>query len=41
MYDEVESRDFLIIAVAQESRGVETAREFIEEANPSLSLIHI
>lgn len=35
MYDEVESRDFLIIAVAQESRGVETAREFIEEANPS------
>ncbi len=35
MYDEVKGEDFIIIAVAQESRGAETAREFIEEANPS------
>jgi hypothetical protein len=35
MYDEVGSDNFLIIAVAQESRGAETAREFIDEAKPS------
>lgn len=32
MYDDVIDEDFIIIAVAQESRGEETAREFIEEA---------
>lgn len=34
MYDEVKDEDFMIIAVAQESRGAETAREWIEAANP-------
>ena len=35
MYDEVKDQDFIIIAVAEESRGEETAREFIEEAKPA------
>ena len=40
MYDEVKDEDFIIIAVAEESRGAETAREFIEEAKPAyVSLI--
>ncbi len=34
MYDEVRDEDFMIIAVAEESRGAETAREWIEAANP-------
>lgn len=34
MYDEVKNEDFIIIAVAEESRGAETAREWIEAANP-------
>ena len=35
MYDEVKDEDFIIIAVAEESRGAETAREFIDEAKPA------
>lgn len=35
MYDEVEDEDFIIISVAEESRGNETAREWIEEAKPT------
>jgi hypothetical protein len=34
MYDEVKDQNFIIIAVAQESRGEETAREWIDEAKP-------
>jgi hypothetical protein len=34
LYDEVKNEDFIIIAVAQESRGADTAREFIEAAKP-------
>lgn len=34
MYNEVKDEDFIIIAVAEESRGAETAREFIDEAKP-------
>ena len=33
MYNDVKEQDFMIIAVAEESRGEETAREFIEAAN--------
>jgi len=32
MYNDVKDEDFIIIAVAEESRGAATAREFIEEA---------
>jgi len=32
MYNDVKDEDFIVIAVAQESRGEETAREFVEEA---------
>ena len=40
MYDEVKNEDFIIIAVAEESRGAETAREWIEAAAPTyVSLI--
>ena len=35
MYDEVGNDNFLVIAIAQESRGLATAREFIEEAKAS------
>ena len=35
MYESVKDHDFIVIAVAQESRGEETAREFIEAADPS------
>lgn len=35
MYESVKDNDFIVIAVAQESRGAETAREFIEAADPS------
>lgn len=35
MYDEVREQDFIIIAVAEESRGAETAREWIDEAKPA------
>ena len=35
MYESVKDHDFIVIAVAQESRGAETAREFIEVADPS------
>ncbi len=34
MYNEVKEHDFVIIAVAEESRGAETATEFIEAAAP-------
>lgn len=34
MFDEVGDQDFIIIAVAEESRGEETAREWIEAAKP-------
>lgn len=34
MYNDVKDQDFIIIAVAEESRGEETAREFIDAANP-------
>jgi hypothetical protein len=34
MYNDVKDQDFIIIAVAEESRGEETAREFIDEAKP-------
>lgn len=34
VYDEVKDQDFMIIAVAEESRGAETAKEFIAEASP-------
>lgn len=35
MYDDVKDQDFIIIAVAEESRGAQTAREFIDEAKPT------
>lgn len=35
MYDEVKDEDFIIIAVAEESRGKETACEWIEAAQPT------
>ena len=35
VYEEVQHEDFLIIAVAEESRGLDTAKEFIDEASPS------
>jgi len=35
MYEEVKDENFIIIAVAEESRGAETAREFIELAHPT------
>ena len=35
LYDEVKDQDFMIIAVAEESRGNETAREWIDLAKPS------
>jgi hypothetical protein len=35
LYEQVKERDFVIIAVAEESRGNETAREWIELAKPS------
>ncbi len=35
LYEEVANDDFIIIAVAEESRGAETAREWIELAQPS------
>jgi hypothetical protein len=35
MYDEVKDQNFIIIAVAEESRGEETAREWIDEAKPA------
>ena len=34
MYNDIKEQDFIIIAVAEESRGADTAREFIDEANP-------
>jgi hypothetical protein len=34
MYDEIDNDNFIIIAVAEESRGAETAREWIEAAAP-------
>lgn len=34
LYDEVKDADFMIIAVAEESRGADTAREWIEAAQP-------
>lgn len=34
LYQDVGSDDFMIIAVAEESRGAETAREWIEAASP-------
>jgi len=34
MYNDVKDQDFIIIAIAEESRGAETAREFIDEAKP-------
>ena len=35
LYDEVKHENFMIIAVAEESRGVDTAREWIELAKPA------
>ncbi len=35
MYDEVKGENFMIVAVAEESRGAETAREWIEAAQPA------
>ncbi|MEM7468559.1 MAG: TlpA disulfide reductase family protein, partial [Pseudomonadota bacterium] len=35
LYEEVNSDDFIIVAVAEESRGLETAQEFIDEASPT------
>ncbi len=35
VYEDHKDDDFMVIAVAQESRGLETAQEFIDEANPS------
>jgi ABC-type enterochelin transport system substrate-binding protein len=35
VYEDHKDDDFMVIAVAQESRGLETAQEFITEANPS------
>ena len=35
MYDEVKDQNFMIVAVAEESRGPESAREWIELAKPS------
>lgn len=32
LYNDVKDEDFIIIAVAEESRGADTAREFVEEA---------
>ena len=34
LYADVKDQDFMVIAVAQESRGAETAKEFIDEASP-------
>ncbi len=34
LFEDVNSEDFMIIAVAEESRGAETAREWIEAAKP-------
>ena len=34
MYDQVKDENFIIISVAEESRGDETAREWIEQAKP-------
>ena len=40
LYDEVKNQDFMIIAVAEESRGADTAREWIDAAKPAyLTLI--
>ena len=35
LYDDVKNENFMIIAVAEESRGVDTAREWIELAKPA------
>ena len=35
LYDEVKNEDFMIIAVAEESRGNETAKEWLDLAKPS------
>ena len=35
LYDEVKEQNFIIVAVAEEARGNETAREWIEAAHPS------
>ncbi|NQV21376.1 MAG: TlpA family protein disulfide reductase, partial [Rhodospirillales bacterium] len=35
VYDDHKDDDFMVIAVAQESRGLETAKEFIDLANPT------
>lgn len=32
LYNDVKNEDFIIVAVAEESRGADTAREFIEQA---------
>ena len=39
LYEEVKNEDFVIIAVAEESRGAETAREWIELAQPSYPVL--
>jgi hypothetical protein len=35
MYEQVKDQNFIILAIAEESRGAETAREWIELAKPS------
>ena len=35
LYEEAKESNFIILAVAEESRGAETAREWIEAAKPS------
>lgn len=39
VYEDHKDDDFMIIAVAQESRGLEAAQEFIDEANPSYTVL--
>ena len=35
LYDELKDRNFMIVAVAEESRGAEQARQWIEQAKPA------
>ena len=39
LYEEVKDQNFVIIAVAEESRGAQTAREWIELAKPSYPVL--
>lgn len=39
VYEDHKDDDFMVIVVAQESRGLETAQEFITEANPTYTVL--